>query len=58
MPGPSSDAAAALEAILAKDPADWTLEEQVLVIRRTDNGLGPDDPPEDEQPPQDPNWRP
>jgi hypothetical protein len=27
-------------------------------VQRTDNGLRPDDPPEEEQPPQDPGWLP
>lgn len=49
---------AGIEEILKKDPADWTDEEQVAVIKQTPNTLGPDDPPEEEQPPQDPDWRP
>jgi hypothetical protein len=28
------------------------------LVQRTDNGLKPEDPPEDQQPPQDPDWRP
>lgn len=28
------------------------------LVERTDNGLRPEDPPEDEQPPQDPSYLP
>lgn len=43
--------------ILEKNPADWTEEEQLLIIDSTDNSLKPDD--EDiEQPEQDPDWQP
>lgn len=45
---------------LEPDPslAELDDEAQVEILEPTDNGLGPDDPPEDEQPPQDPDWRP
>lgn len=45
------------KAIMLKNPADWTEEEQLAIIEQTDNSLKPEDE-SIEQPPQDPNWKP
>lgn len=45
------------KAIMLKNPADWTEEEQLAIIEQTDNSLTPADE-EIEQPEQDPDWEP
>lgn len=46
------------KAIMLKNPADWTEEEQLAIIEQTDNSLKPDDPNKVQQPKQDKNWKP
>lgn len=45
------------KAIMMKNPADWTEEEQLLIIDQTDNSLKPEDECL-EQPEQDSTWKP
>jgi hypothetical protein len=40
------------------DPQQDDLTADDDLAQRTDNGLRPDDPPEEAQPPQDPGWLP